>query len=82
MTVDQIAIAVTGLTAVFLTQSENERFRRFACLFGVLGQPFWFYTSYASKQWGVFLMCFFYTWAWMMGVWLHWIRPTRKRRDS
>lgn len=73
--VDQIGIALTGTVAVFLTQSVHEHRRRYACLFGMLGQPFWFWSAIEAAQWGVTFVTFLYTAAWMKGVWVHWIRP-------
>lgn len=44
--IDQIAIALTGVVAIFLTQSSNPEHRRYACLFGMASQPFWFYAAW------------------------------------
>lgn len=71
---EQLAIALFGVTAVFLSQSHDAGRRRFACLFGLIGQPFWFYAAWKSGQWGIFALCFLYTWAWAKGFWLHWVR--------
>lgn len=35
--IDQIGITLTGVTAIFLTQSKHEWLRRYACLFGLDG---------------------------------------------
>jgi len=76
--IDQIGIALTGVTAVFLTQSKDESLRRYACLFGIAGQPFWFYASITAGQWGITVINVMYALAWMKGVWHHWIQPIRK----
>ena len=70
---DQIFIALTGLTAVFLSQSHPNH-QRYACLFGLAGQPFWFYTTYTNEQWGIFLLSFAYTYAWFIGFKKYWIK--------
>jgi hypothetical protein len=75
--IDQIAILLTGVPAVFLTQSRRESWRRFACLFGIAGQPFWIYAALSAKQWGIFLIALLYTAAWLKGVWTHWIRSVK-----
>ena len=69
---DQIAIALTGVVAIWLSQDGRDEFRRYACLFGMAGQPFWFYSAYQAEQWGIFVLCIFYTYAWLKGVKLHW----------
>jgi hypothetical protein len=72
---EQLGIAFTGLVAVWLTQHKQVAYRRFACIFGLAGQPFWFYSAYQGQQWGIFLLCIFYTMAWGHGIKTHWIRP-------
>ncbi len=73
--IDQIMIALTGVTAVFLTQSKDAKLQRFACLFGIAGQPAWFYSAYQAEQWGIFALCVLYAAAWGKGLWQHWIKP-------
>lgn len=75
MSLDQIAIAFTGVTAIFLSQSKSERLRKYACLFGLASQPFWFYATFTAQQWGIFALCFLYTFSWARGVWNFWIAP-------
>lgn len=70
----QIAIAVFGVMAIALSQVESERLRRWACIFGLIGQPFWFYATFTSEQWGMFALCFLYTWAWGLGLYTHWVK--------
>lgn len=36
---EQIAIALTGVVAIWLSQDKRERWRKYACLFGLVGQP-------------------------------------------
>jgi len=72
--IEQVAIAVTGVTAILLTQSASEPMRRYACLFGLVGQPFWVWSALAAEQWAVLLLTVFYTAAWAKGVWTHWLR--------
>jgi hypothetical protein len=75
MPIDQIAIAVFGATAAWLSQDSRESFRRWACIFGMIGQPFWFYSSWIAEQWGIFIVSGLYAVAWMRGVWVYWLAP-------
>ena len=68
----QIAIAFTGVIAIWLTQSKSASMRRFACIFGLSGQPFWFYSAITAEQWGIVVLCCFYTLAWARGVRNNW----------
>lgn len=69
----QIAIALTGVTAIWLSQSQSAQARRFACLFGLAGQPFWFYSAWQAEQWGIFVLCILYTVSWARGVKTNWL---------
>lgn len=73
MSFDQIGIALTGVIAIWLSQDKSHGLRRYACLFGLIGQPFWFYSSFVAEQWGIFVLCFFYTYAWWKGFKNHWL---------
>lgn len=71
--IEQIAIAFTGVTAIWLTQSKSAEARRYACLFGLAGQPFWFYSAWQAEQWGIFALCCMYTLSWARGVRNNWL---------
>jgi len=70
---EQIAILFTGVAAIWLSQDKRENFRKYACIFGIIGQPFWFYAAWQSEQFGVFIVCIFYTVAWISGFFNHWV---------
>lgn len=72
--IEQIALGVLGVTAVFLSQSPHAHVRRYACLFGLASQPFWFYATWRAQQWGIFTLSFFYALSWLRGFYAHWIR--------
>ena len=82
MQIDQIAIAVLGAAAAWLSQARSEAFRRWACIFGMLGQPFWFYASWKAEQWGIFAVSVLYALAWLKGLWVHWLQPGRDGLSS
>lgn len=74
--IEQVAIAACGVTTVFLSQDLRESRRRWACIFGLTAQPFWFYATYTAEQWGIFALTFLYTLGWSRGVFNHWIRKS------
>lgn len=82
MGIDQIAIALLGAAAAWLSQARTHALRRWACVFGMLGQPFWFYAAWTAGQWGIFAVCFIYMGAWMRGCWVYWLAPQRAAADS
>lgn len=78
----QIAIAIFGVAAVWLSQSPRLHEQRWAGVFGLISQPFWFYATWTAGQWGMFALCFVFTWAWARGVHTYWgatIRAALKR---
>ena len=75
---DQLAIALLGTTAIFLSQQQRPHWQRYACLFGLAAQPFWFYASYQASQWGIFLVSILYALAWLTGFRTHWLKPARQ----
>lgn len=74
MTWDQVGIAIFGVIAVALTQDSRENWRRWACVFGMAGQPFWFWSAAHAHQSGVLLVCCLYTLAWARGIYTNWIK--------
>jgi len=72
--ISQIFIGLFGVGAVWLSQHNDQDLRKYACILGLLSQPFWFYSMYQSQQWGVFVMCFLYTYSWMVGFYNHWVK--------
>lgn len=78
--IEQVVIACTELTAMWLLQSKNISNRKYSPIFGLLGQPFWFYSSYISHQWGTFLLCFLFTSIWFKIFYDYWLRPEDQKR--
>jgi len=74
---EQVMIALTGALAIWLTQQDRAHLKKYACLVGMAGQPFWLYSAFESEQWGILALSIFYTYAWMVGIknnWLHVLR--------
>lgn len=71
--IEQLAIGLLGAAAALLSQDANAARRRYACLFGLAGQPFWFYASWKAQQWGIFALSAVYALAWLRGFATHWI---------
>ncbi|HSX51470.1 MAG TPA: hypothetical protein VLF09_10955 [Cellvibrio sp.] len=78
----QLMIVITGISAVWLSQDKHEHRRRFACLFGVAGQPFWLYESFCSEQWGIFALSIIYTFAWLRGVRHFWFNSNDEIQEN
>lgn len=74
MIVTQIGIALCGVTAVYLSQDLRFAWRRWASVFGLIGQPFWVIETYQAQQWGILALCAMYSWSWGRGFYVHWIK--------
>jgi len=71
--VTQIFIGCCGVTAVFLSQSKSFKRRRWACIFGLVAQPAWFYETWEAQQYGIFALTWVYFANWLRGFWNHWV---------
>jgi len=74
---EQILIALTGVVAIFLSQQSNDSYKKYACLFGMAGQPFWFYSAISNEQWGIFVLCLFYSYSWGVGIKNNWMKAEK-----
>lgn len=70
---EQIGIAIFGVVAVWLSQDANASRRKYAPIFGLCSQPFWFYTAYINQQWGVLFLSLLYTVSWIKGIHTYWV---------
>ncbi len=69
----QFLLAFTGFIAIYLTQQRNQQYKRYACIFGLLSQPFFLYETFNAGQWGMFVLSIFYTFAWVVGFYNNFI---------
>lgn len=80
--ITQIAILLTGVIAIYLTQQPKEHLKKYACIFGLIGQPFWMYATYVSGQFGIFLLTFVYTYVWCVGLYNNWIKKDESENNG
>jgi hypothetical protein len=79
--IDQVAIAVLGTVAIWLSQDPRPWKQRWACVFGLGAQPFWIYAAWQAAQWGILALAVVYTAAWGRGAWHFWIAPNNRRKS-
>lgn len=76
---DPLAAALLcGALAAGLSQARTEALRRWACVAGLAGQPWWFYAAWAQGQPALLACALLYLAAWLRGGWVHWWRPRRR----
>ena len=77
----QIGILLYGLPALFIVGFKDHDIRRWAYIMGILGQSFWYITTINNGQWGMVVLCTFYTVSWSNGTYQHWIKKTTPMGD-
>lgn len=73
--VSQLWVTIFGVTALWMAQSRQERWRAAAVLFGLLGQPGWYFQLVIHGQWFMLPAFVAYTACWVRGFWIHWMAP-------
>jgi hypothetical protein len=68
----QIAVAVSGILAIWMATSLDATMRRWAPLVGLAGQPGWLIATSTSEQWGMFAVSVAYTLVWARAGWREW----------
>jgi hypothetical protein len=76
---DQIGIGILSGSAILLSQSMKDNVRRYAPILGLASQPFWVYTSFVNNQPVLFLLSFYYVYAWGTGVKNYWYLPWKQK---
>lgn len=71
---EQIGIALFGLTALTLALGNHPRGRKWAPVIGLAGQPFWFMATVPTEQYGMVALCVAYTAVYLRAAWVNW-RP-------
>ncbi len=63
----QVVIAVLSIAAAYLVASDGPM-QRWGYVVGLLSQPFWFITTWRTRQYGILIVAIFYTGAWVQGI--------------
>jgi len=64
-------IAVFGCSAIYLV-GRKDKYKKYGYIFGLLSQPFWLYSSFLNRQWGIFFLSIWYTFSWGNGIKNYW----------
>lgn len=71
---NQLLIAVFGLTSIWMALGNNPRLRKWAPIIGLCGQPAWAWLAWETKGWGLGLLVAAYTLIYIRGIWVQWGR--------
>ena len=72
----QIMIFTLGAITIFLLAQKN-KWQRWGYIIGLTQEVFWYTTTFRAKQWGIFALCFIYTFCFLLGIWNHWIKKEK-----
>jgi hypothetical protein len=70
----QLALAISGLTALWLATGKSTRGRRWAPVVGLCGQPAWLWFAVDANAWGLFALSLAYTAVYIRGTFIQWRR--------
>jgi hypothetical protein len=71
----QSALALFGLTAMWLSMGHSARGRKWAPLIGLAGQPFWMVFAWQVEAWGLIPLATAYSVVYARGAWVQWRAP-------
>jgi len=80
--IEQIIIAICGVSSVWLSQDTRPWLSKWACILGMLAQPFWMIAAWKAEQWGIFALSFVYAFGWGRGIRAYWIAPWLAKRAA
>jgi len=80
--IEQLIIAILGIASIWLVNDPRTSHQRWACVLGLVAQPFWILVSWQANQWGIFALSIAYAAAWLRGFWRHWIAAPQPRSKA
>lgn len=66
----QIGVVLPSVLAIWLV---NGRSPKWASVFALISEPFWYSEFYTHRQYGMLIVCTLYTVSWARGFKRHWI---------
>lgn len=67
----QLVIVITGGLSFWMIHDHRHSWRLAACIFALIGQPFWMIAAWDAHQWGILLVDVLCTIGWIRGVYLN-----------
>ena len=65
----QVGLLLFGAAAIYLVGLESTNpYQKWGYVVGLISQPFWLLSSFKAKQFGIFYLSIFYTYAWIIGI--------------
>ena len=78
-----VMIVVTGVPAIYCVNLDvGHKFRRYGCIFGCIGIPFWFGLSIMTQNHGLTVINVAYSISWILGFYNNWILVKKKNQSA
>jgi hypothetical protein len=80
----QSIAVITGCWSMWLVNQKHEEHpnKRWACILGLISEPFWLYTLIFHGQWIAIIIKLFYTYSWSLGIYNFWIKPYLEKKKK
>lgn len=65
----QGALLVFSGASIYFLSRKNGRNSLIGLVLTLISEPFWYYTAYLNKQWGIFLLSIWFTICAIQGIW-------------
>ncbi|MFC1686719.1 nicotinamide mononucleotide transporter [Patescibacteria group bacterium] len=72
----QVGLTILSVSAIILVAKKN----KWGFVVGLISQPFWFITSLANEQWGVFITSIIFTFSWIFGIY-NWFFKKKDQKE-
>lgn len=69
----QFFILIFSAISILLV-CRTDKYKKYGYIFGLISQPFWFYSSYINHQYGMLILTVVYTYSWIVGIYNYWIK--------
>ena len=69
---NQLFIAIFGLTSIYMAMGNNPVLRKWAPVIGLMGQPAWAWFAWQTQGWGLALLVLAYSLVYANGIRVQW----------
>ena len=80
----QIFAVILGCWSMWLVNQKHKDHpnKKWACILGLISEPFWMYTLLYHGQYIAIIVKLFYTYSWCVGIYNFWIKSYLKNRKG
>ncbi len=69
----QIMIFACGAGSIYLL-NRHDKYSKYGAIIGMIGQPFWYISTWETASWGIFFANFIYTYSYAIGIYNFWLK--------